>query len=54
MRLDFTIPKALWLTSNRQIANRGYRQRIVGDLPCERCVFVPTPDGKCICRGAAS
>lgn len=30
--LDFTIPKALWLTSNRQIANRGYRQRIVGDL----------------------
>lgn len=21
------------------------------DQPCERCVFVPTPDGKCICRG---
>jgi len=32
MILDFTIPKALWLTSNRQIANRGYRQRIVSDL----------------------
>lgn len=30
--LDFVIPKALWLTSNRQIANRGYRQRIVSDL----------------------
>ena len=30
--LTFTIPKALWLTSNRQIANRGYRQRIVADL----------------------
>lgn len=30
--LTFTIPKALWLTSNRQIQNRGYRQRIVGDL----------------------
>lgn len=32
MRLTFTIPKALWLTSNRQITNRGYRQRIVHDL----------------------
>lgn len=30
--LTFTIPKALWLTSNRHIANRGYRQRIVTDL----------------------
>ena len=30
--LDFVIPNALWLTSNRQIANRGYRQRIVSDL----------------------
>ena len=20
------------------------------DQPCERCVFIPTPDGKCICR----
>lgn len=30
--LTFTIPKSLWLTSNRQISNRGYRQRIVGDL----------------------
>ena len=30
--LTFTIPANLWLTSNRQIANRGYRQRIVGDL----------------------
>lgn len=30
--LTFTIPKALWLTSNRNISNRGYRQRIVGDL----------------------
>lgn len=30
--LEFDIPKALWLTSNRQIANRGYRQRIVTDL----------------------
>ena len=30
--LTFTIPKPLWLTSNRQIANRGYRQRIVHDL----------------------
>jgi len=30
--LTFTIPKALWLTSNRHIANRGYRQRVVSDL----------------------
>jgi hypothetical protein len=30
--LHFTIPSALWLTSNRQIANRGYRQRIVSEL----------------------
>jgi hypothetical protein len=30
--LTFTIPKALWLTSNRQTTNRGYRQRIVADL----------------------
>jgi hypothetical protein len=30
--LTLTIPRALWLTSNRQIANRGYRQRIVADL----------------------
>lgn len=30
--LTFTIPRDLWLTSNRQIANRGYRQRIVTDL----------------------
>jgi len=20
------------------------------DQPCERCVFIETPDGKCICR----
>lgn len=20
------------------------------DRPCDRCVFVPTPDGACICR----
>lgn len=30
--IDFTIPKACWLTSNRQIAHRGYRQRLVLDL----------------------
>lgn len=30
--LTFTIPKGLWLTSNRHIANRGYRQRIITDL----------------------
>ena len=30
--LVFTIPKGLWLTSNRQTNNRGYKQRIVGDL----------------------
>lgn len=22
----------------------------MSERPCERCVFVPTPDGKCICR----
>ncbi len=30
--LTFTIPKASWLTSNRHIVNRGYRQRIVDEL----------------------
>lgn len=30
--LTFTIEKSLWLTSNRHIANRPYRQRIVRDL----------------------
>jgi hypothetical protein len=29
---DFTIPRELWLSSNRPILNRGYRQRIVGAL----------------------
>lgn len=30
--LVFTIPEPLWLTSNRHIRNRGYRQTIVRDL----------------------
>lgn len=30
--LTVTIPRALWLTSNRQIGNRGYRARLVSDL----------------------
>jgi hypothetical protein len=30
--LTFVIPKPLWMTSNRLIQNRGYKQRIVGDL----------------------
>lgn len=30
--LTVTIPKPLWLTSNRNIPNRGYRARIVRDL----------------------
>lgn len=30
--LTFTIPKPLWLTSNRHITNRPYRARLVRDL----------------------
>ena len=30
--LTVSIPKALWLTSNRNIPNRGHRARIVRDL----------------------
>lgn len=30
--LTISIPRALWLTSNRQIGNRGYRARLVSDL----------------------
>ena len=30
--MTFTIPKALWLTSNRHHANRAYLQRIRNDL----------------------
>lgn len=30
--LAFVIPKACWLTSNRQTDNRGYKQRLVNDL----------------------
>ena len=22
----------------------------MSDVPCELCAFVPTPDGRCICR----
>lgn len=32
VELAFTIPKPLWLTSNRHMPNRGYRARIVRDL----------------------
>ncbi len=32
VELVMSIPKALWLTSNRHIANRAYKQRIVRDL----------------------
>lgn len=32
MTLTFTIPKALWLQSNRHHANRAYLQRIRNDL----------------------
>ena len=28
----------------------GNHSPTADDQPCERCVFIPTPDGKCICR----
>lgn len=31
-RITFTIGKALWLTSNRPISNRGYLQRVRNEL----------------------
>ena len=46
IRLAFTIPKGLWLTSNRQTANRGYRQRIVTDLHWIARNAVPADWGK--------
>lgn len=68
--LTFTIPKKLWLTSNRHIANRGYRQRIVTDLqvlaalvgrphpPIDGCVSahwtVRYPKGVRVDKGEAS
>lgn len=33
----FRIPHALWISAK-------------ADVPCERCAFVPTPTGACICR----
>ena len=36
---------ALW-----EAGYRRQREPAPADQPCERCVFIPTPDGKCICR----
>jgi len=44
--LTFTIPAELWLSANQRL-----HWAPKSEVPCERCEFVPTPEGKCICRG---
>ena len=36
--------------ANRALRSVAPHARAAADKPCEQCVFVPTPDGKCVCR----